>query len=162
MTYLARCVNSISHCGLISVDPHGLAARFCSRGGKWEKHRASGARRGERRARHKERARESTAFRRTAPWLQSAELKEHDPMDNQDGIRRELDTTLNELRTLRDEIRLQVHLAGMEVKDRWNRDLEPQLYSLEQRVQHDVSKATHDALHDLAAALRKFRKSMTH
>lgn len=83
-------------------------------------------------------------------------------MENPDGLRRELNTTLDELRTLRDEIRVQLHLAGMEAKDKWNRDLEPRLYSMEKDVQRDVSDATKSALHELSVSMKRFRDSLKH
>ncbi len=67
-----------------------------------------------------------------------------------------------ELRTLGDEIRLHLHLAGMDAKDLWNRDLEPRLYSFEKRVETEVSAVTKTALHDLRDALQTFRKNLPH
>lgn len=81
-------------------------------------------------------------------------------MNKQDGLRRELNATLDELRTLRDEIRVQLHLAGMDAKDRWNRDLEPRLFSMEKRVEREVGDATRSALHELAESMRRFRDNL--
>ena len=82
-------------------------------------------------------------------------------MSKSDGLRTELTATMNELRTLRDEIRLQLHLAGMEAQERWDRDLEPRLFSMEKRVEREVGAATRSALHDLAETMKKFRASLT-
>lgn len=83
-------------------------------------------------------------------------------MENPDGLRRELNATLDELHTLRDEIRVQLHLAGMEAKDKWNRDLEPRLFSMEKDVERDVASVTRNALHDLAETMKRFRDSLKH
>lgn len=81
-------------------------------------------------------------------------------MNKKDGLAKELKSTYNELRTLGDEIRVQLHLAGMDAKDMWNRDLEPRLFSLEKRIEGEVSSATKTALHDLREAMHTFRDSM--
>lgn len=82
------------------------------------------------------------------------------PTPTKDGLRHELDDTLDELRTLRDEIRLQIHLGGMEAKTRWDRDLEPKLFSMEKRVEREVNEATHVALAELRENFRKFRDAL--
>ncbi|MGZ3420324.1 MAG: hypothetical protein ACXVEE_20785 [Polyangiales bacterium] len=74
----------------------------------------------------------------------------------------ELNTTLDELRKLRDEIRVQLHLAGMEAKDRWNRELEPQFFSLEKKIEKQVGSAARTAIDDLAKAMRRFRENLPH
>lgn len=81
-------------------------------------------------------------------------------MSKPDGLRTELNATLAELRALRDEIRLQLHLAGMEAKDKWNRELEPRLYTMEKDVERDVSEITKTAVHDLAASFKRFRDTI--
>jgi hypothetical protein len=48
-------------------------------------------------------------------------------------IKSELEKSVKTLRELRDEVRVKLHLAGMDVKDEWNR-LEPQLESTLQRA----------------------------
>jgi hypothetical protein len=68
--------------------------------------------------------------------------------------------TLNELHTMTDEIRVQLHLAGMDAKDKWNRELEPRLYSLEKRVETELSAATKTVAGDLRDAIRTFRDSL--
>jgi hypothetical protein len=72
----------------------------------------------------------------------------------------DLKKTLNELRTMTDEIRVQLHLAGMDAKDKWTRDLEPRLYSLEKRVEAELSTASKVAAADLRDAFRTFRDSL--
>jgi hypothetical protein len=75
--------------------------------------------------------------------------------DTSEQLKRDIKGGLEDLATLRDEIRLKVHLAGMEIKDEW-RKLEPQLLEVEQAAAK-VSEATREALHDAVARLRKLR-----
>ena len=64
----------------------------------------------------------------------------------------------DEVRRLADEVRVRVHLAGMELRDKW-KQLEPQLHA----VERDLVKAGETAegaittqVEALAAGLRKF------
>jgi hypothetical protein len=59
------------------------------------------------------------------------------------------------LRAFADEIRLQVHLAGMDLKTRWN-ELEPQLLKAE-RVARDAGEAAGASVKDVVAAARALR-----
>ncbi|HEV8548562.1 MAG TPA: hypothetical protein VGQ57_06030 [Polyangiaceae bacterium] len=65
----------------------------------------------------------------------------------QEQLKRESKAVVDELTTLRDEIRLKMHLAGAEGKDAWNK-LEPQLSQFEQRV----GQAADDSLEELRKA----------
>ena len=80
----------------------------------------------------------------------------------QEQLKRESQKVVEELQTLRDEIRLKMHLAGAEGKDAWNK-LEPQLSQFEQRV----GQAADDSLEELRKAgtelkanFQKFYQSM--
>ena len=67
--------------------------------------------------------------------------------------------TLDELKTLRDEIKVKLHLASMEVKSEWEQ-LEPKLASLESKIEQDGQKAVaaaNDLIDDLASAFRKLK-----
>jgi hypothetical protein len=83
----------------------------------------------------------------------------HPPTDQPSNALR---STLDELRTMRDEIRVRLHLAGMEAKDTWNRDLEPRFFTLEKRLERDVGDAAKTALEDLRNAMNKFRDNLKH
>ena len=66
---------------------------------------------------------------------------------------------LTELETLRDEIRVRIHLAGMEAKDSWN-ELEPRLTALEAQAKDARDQATHavkETATELVASLKKLR-----
>ena len=81
-------------------------------------------------------------------------------METKDSPIADLKVTLVELRTMRDEIRVQLHLAGMDAKEKWDRDLEPRLFSLEKRVEDELSAATKTVLHDLRHAMHAFREAL--
>ncbi len=59
------------------------------------------------------------------------------------------------LRQLRDEVRVEMHLAGMEAKDQWNA-LEPKLAIAEQ-AGHVMTEATKQLLHDTVEELKGFK-----
>lgn len=78
--------------------------------------------------------------------------------DTSEQLKRDIKGGLDDLATLRDEIRLKVHLAGMEIKDEW-RKLEPQLLEVEQAASK-VTEATRTALHDAVTKLKALRDRM--
>jgi hypothetical protein len=55
-------------------------------------------------------------------------------------FKEETQKVVSDLQTLRDEIRLKVHLAGAEGRDAWNK-LEPQLEQFEQRLESTTEAA---------------------
>jgi hypothetical protein len=71
----------------------------------------------------------------------------------------ELAKSADLLRKLRDEVRVQLHLGGLEAKQEWNK-LEPRLESALDRAARDVSDASRTAIVDLTEAVRKLRKSL--
>jgi hypothetical protein len=80
-----------------------------------------------------------------------------DPMTQKSEIKREMEETLAHLRTVRDEIRVHLHLAGMEAKESFAKldaDLDQADLWIEQAT--DASSA---ALHKVGKALRSFRDS---
>ncbi len=48
-------------------------------------------------------------------------------------LKDELQKGLEHLKSLRDEVRVRLHLAGMDAKDEWNK-LEPHLFDVEQKL----------------------------
>ena len=72
--------------------------------------------------------------------------------------RAELDKSLTQLRTLRDEVRVQLHLAGMDAKEKWNK-LEPMLDAVEHKA-HEASEASRTAVADAVKTLKHFRDSL--
>lgn len=68
---------------------------------------------------------------------------------NQTEIHAQMHELLGRMKTLRDEIRLHIHLGGMELKDKW-RDLESVFSQTEQTTKHASAEAL-AALHELNA-----------
>ncbi len=60
-----------------------------------------------------------------------------------------------DLQSLRDEIRLQIHLGEMDVKDEWSK-LEPEVEAAIKDAAHDAS----DMVHILVAKLTGLRKRL--
>lgn len=76
---------------------------------------------------------------------------------NREQVKEQLQGTLGELRTLRDEIRLDLHLGGMDLRDEWAK--------LEKRLPDEgaidrVKDATREALDALAKELRAFKERL--
>ncbi|HEY5920282.1 MAG TPA: hypothetical protein VIV11_01370 [Kofleriaceae bacterium] len=68
-------------------------------------------------------------------------------------------STIDEMRQLADELELQLHLAGMEARDRW-RALQPEIEELERLFEASgarVSHAVERQLTSLLGALRRLR-----
>src|SRR5690606_31068205 len=70
-------------------------------------------------------------------------------------IRNTLETSMQELRTLRDEIRVRLNLAGKEARDQWEQQLEPRLEKLEQQFR----AATDSTLETIREAIERARAS---
>ena len=80
-----------------------------------------------------------------------------------DDLQQQFHRALGELKTLRDEIKVRLHLAGMEAKTRWNNDLEPRLNELEGQIKdagEKVTDAARSSLTELADAVKGFRASL--
>jgi hypothetical protein len=85
--------------------------------------------------------------------------EEIEPMPTpQTDLKTEARRTLDEIRTLRDEVRVQLHLASMDAKDQWKK-LEPRVADAEQ-LALDVGETSRAALKDVLGRIRKFRASL--
>ncbi|AUX25292.1 hypothetical protein SOCEGT47_058360 [Sorangium cellulosum] len=73
-------------------------------------------------------------------------------------LKSDLQKSLEALQTLRDEIRVRLHLAGMEAKDAWGK-LEPTLLDAE-KLAEDVSETSRNALRDIVEKVKEFRASL--
>jgi ElaB/YqjD/DUF883 family membrane-anchored ribosome-binding protein len=85
---------------------------------------------------------------------------------NDSDLKKHLKDGLADLAQLRDEIRVKVHLAGMDAKSEWNK-LEPRVLELESKAKaalekaaDEVAQGTREALDELIDAMRKLRGSM--
>jgi len=74
-------------------------------------------------------------------------------------LKAELDKSTKLLKTLRDEVRVQLHLGGLEVKDEWRR-LEPRLESVLSEAAKNATDASRTAVEDITTAVKKFRDSL--
>jgi hypothetical protein len=74
-------------------------------------------------------------------------------------LKQEIRKSLTLLRTLRDEVRVKLHLAGMDAKDEW-RKLEPTLEQAE-RTASEFTEATRTALAEAIKRLAKLRSSLS-
>ena len=73
-------------------------------------------------------------------------------------LKDEVKKGLEQLTTLRDEVRVRLHLAGMEVKDEWNK-LEPHLFDVEQSAK-EATEASRRAIGEAVDRLKKLRASL--
>ena len=69
------------------------------------------------------------------------------------SLKNTLETSMQELRTLRDEIRVRLNLAGKEARDRWEQQFEPRLEKLEQQLR-SATDATMEAIRDTIERVR--------
>jgi|HubBroStandDraft_6_1064221.scaffolds.fasta_scaffold1620904_2 hypothetical protein len=75
-------------------------------------------------------------------------------------VEREVDAALREIEQAADEIRVKVHLAGMDAKDAW-RKLEPKLDAAKAHAK-TASKDTLSALDEVKKAFNNFAASLKH
>jgi len=78
--------------------------------------------------------------------------------DTTNELKNEFKKSLSYLQTLRDEVRVRLHLANMELKDQWNR-LEPHLADVEKKAAN-ASEASRQLIDDAVKQLEKFRASL--
>lgn len=75
----------------------------------------------------------------------------------------DLKKTMNDLKQLGDEIKLKIHLGGMDARDRWaalDKDLSHLEAALEQRGEQALD-ATRALMRDLGKRLRKLQAELT-
>lgn len=75
------------------------------------------------------------------------------------SIEASIDGALDEIETLADEIRVKLHLASMDARDVWNRDLSPRLDHAREHAK-DAKGASKKAINDTLAALRSFSATL--
>jgi hypothetical protein len=59
--------------------------------------------------------------------------------DKKRALQREIESILQELQTFRDDIRVRIHLGGMDLKDKWN-ELEPRFDAIERQGERATQK----------------------
>lgn len=79
---------------------------------------------------------------------------------NERQMRDWMKENLGRLKTLRDEIRVDIHLAGMEARDKW-KELEPVVRDAE-KLAEEVTDVSQRAMEELVEKFRGFRESIRH
>lgn len=74
-------------------------------------------------------------------------------------LEKDLKKGLALLKTMRDEVRVKLHLASMDAKDQWQK-LEPHLANIEQTAE-DITETSRAAVIGAVNSLRKFRDSLS-
>jgi hypothetical protein len=74
-------------------------------------------------------------------------------------ITKQMSHILTELEAVADEIRIKVHLAGMEASSAWTDTLEPKLFDARMHAR-DAKDASKAVLQDTLAAFKDFQKSL--
>lgn len=81
-------------------------------------------------------------------------------MSSKERITDELKRDLEDLQTIRDEVRVKMHLATLDAKEYW-KQLEPRVAEIEHRIVHDTGEQARDAITglmvDVSGALKKLR-----
>jgi len=72
-------------------------------------------------------------------------------------LKSELERSAAALRTLRDEIRVQLHLGKLDARGEWER-LAPRLEETLERAKRELSEATREAVAEVTEAARRFRQ----
>ena len=79
-------------------------------------------------------------------------------MANQLDMKQELEKGVAVLRTLRDEIKVKLHLAGMDAKDQWAK-LEPELFKVE-RAAENATDTSKKLLDEALTSLKALKDSL--
>jgi hypothetical protein len=74
-------------------------------------------------------------------------------------LKADMQKSLDELRMMRDLVRVQLHLAGMDAKTRWT-VLEEELFQAEKAAESTMGEAAHKAIRKSVAKLEAFRSSL--
>jgi MoxR-like ATPase len=77
---------------------------------------------------------------------------------NERQMRDWMKENLGRLKTLRDEIRVDLHLAGMDAREKW-KELEPVVRDAE-KLAEDVSDVSRRAMEEMVERFRRFRESV--
>ena len=79
-------------------------------------------------------------------------------MANELDVKAEMKRGVDLLRTLRDEIKVKLHLAGMDAKDQWAK-LEPELFKVE-RAAENATDASKKLLDEALSRLKTLKDSL--
>jgi hypothetical protein len=73
-------------------------------------------------------------------------------------LKGDIEKSLNLLRALRDEVRVQLHLASMDAKGRWG-DLEPRIDTVLQSA-HEATESSRETVTEALKLIRDFLASL--
>jgi len=79
-------------------------------------------------------------------------------MANELDLKSEMKKGVDLLKTLRDEVKVKLHLAGMDVKDQWAK-LEPELSKVE-RAAEQATESSKKLMDDALNRLKSIRESL--
>jgi hypothetical protein len=85
-------------------------------------------------------------------------IEEASAMANELDLKLEMQKGVDLLRTLRDEIKVKLHLAGMDARDQWAK-LEPELFKVE-RAAEQATESSKKLMEDAVARLKTLRDSL--
>jgi hypothetical protein len=74
-------------------------------------------------------------------------------------LKEQIDQTLDELETVTDEIRVKLHLAGMDANDKWTKYFEPKLLEARQHAR-EAKEASKHVIDDAVKAFKEFARSL--
>lgn len=84
--------------------------------------------------------------------------------DPQTATKSVFQTGMDELRTLRDQVRLKLHLAGQEAREQWETKFEPRIEKLEQQIREagdNTREAIRGGIDQAREAFQGFRDRLT-
>lgn len=70
-------------------------------------------------------------------------------------IKEDLDRNLERLQTLRDEVKLKLHLASLDAKTEWDERLAPKVLEVEQAAKN-ITESSRSAAKELVAKMEEF------
>lgn len=70
-------------------------------------------------------------------------------------IKEEVDKNVEKLQTLRDEVKVRLHLASLDAKKEWDETLSPKLFEVEQAAKN-ITESTRSTANELVAKLEDF------
>lgn len=74
-------------------------------------------------------------------------------------VRKDIEAAIDDLEQLADEVRVKLHLAGMDARDAWDKTIEPRL---EQARRHakEATDASQAAIDDAVTAIRELARTL--
>lgn len=80
-------------------------------------------------------------------------------MGTKTDIRKDIVAALDDLEQLADEVRVKLHLAEMEARDAWDKNIEPRLGQARRHAK-EASAASKAAIDETMNAIREFARAL--